>query len=83
MQAYETVARLLFEDVVSRKELRGLPLFLPRVPSRLVQQEIAPESLDQIQGLSAAQRAAWEENLKQLPDRAGRSGGRGPPSRSG
>jgi hypothetical protein len=62
--AYEDVTRLLFEDVLSRKELGGLRLFLPRVEPRLVQQEISPDFLDHVQGLSPARRAAWEEELK-------------------
>jgi hypothetical protein len=64
MQAYDTVARLSFEATLARKQLPGLRLFLPRVQPRLVQQEVPPDFLDHMQGLGAADRAAWEENLK-------------------
>jgi hypothetical protein len=67
MEAYETVRRLLFEGVLARKELPGLRLYLPRVQPRIVQQQISPDLLDHIQGLSPEQRAAWEENLKRGP----------------
>lgn len=64
VEAYEAVGRLLFEDVLARKELPGLRLYLPRVEPRMVEQQIHPEFLDKIQGLSPEERAAWEENLK-------------------
>ena len=64
MQAYETVTRLSFEDALSRNELSGLRLYLPRVRSRLVQQQIPPEFFEHLQGISPAERAAWEEKVK-------------------
>ena len=63
MQAYDTVASLSFEDALARKALRGLRLYLPRVQP-LVQQEVAPDFLDHLQGLIAEDRAAWAENLQ-------------------
>ena len=63
LEAYETVGRLLFEDVLARKELPDLRLYLPRVEPRMVQQQIPPDFLERIQELSPDQRAAWEENL--------------------
>jgi hypothetical protein len=64
MRAYESVGQLLFEDVLAGKELPGLRLYLPRVEPHMVKQEIPPGFLEQIQGLSPEQRAAWEENLE-------------------
>jgi hypothetical protein len=64
MEAYEAVGRLLFEDVLGRKELPGLRLHLPRVEPRMVEQQISPDFLERIQELGPEQRAAWEENLK-------------------
>jgi hypothetical protein len=63
-QAYETVGRLLFEDVLVRKELPGVRLFLPRVEARVVQQEVAPEFLERIHELGPEVRAAWEEQME-------------------
>lgn len=63
-QAYMAVHHLLFEDVLARKELPGLRLFLPRIEPRLVEQHISPDFLDHVHGLNAKRRAAWEEDLK-------------------
>ena len=64
LEAYETVGRLLFEDVLASKDVPGLRLYLPRVEPRMVKQEIDPGFLERIEELSPEQRAAWEENLK-------------------
>jgi hypothetical protein len=64
LEAYETVGRLLFEDVLAREELPGLRLYLPRMEPRMVEQQISPAFLERIQELSPEQRAAWEESLK-------------------
>jgi hypothetical protein len=64
LQAYDAVVGLSFEDTLARTELPGLRLFLPRVEPRLVQQQVAPDFLDHLQGLSAADRASLEEDLQ-------------------
>jgi hypothetical protein len=62
--AYSAVSRLLFEDVLPRKELSGIRFYLPRTERRFIQYDVTPGMFDRVQGLTPKQRAEWEERLK-------------------
>ena len=63
-RAYAAVESLLFEDVLPRKELLGMRLYLPRSERRFVQYDVKPGMFDRVQGLTPKRRAEWEEHLK-------------------